>query len=67
MKKAKSLDVGVAVLEIFSISKDRKCPHCGRKMMRVPRKGWQRLMSKAVPLTKLTRWECCGDSWIVIR
>ena len=51
------------VMHFLSVRDNKVCPNCGRKMVRIHRKQWQRLLGKVVPLT---RWTCCGEKWLVV-
>lgn len=63
MYKGENLEVKDSVMETLSIRANKKCPHCGRTMVRIPRKNWHRMVSKVF---QMTRWECCGERWLVI-
>lgn len=46
----------------FGVREDMFCPRCGRRAMRIKRRGRDRLLSVFVPVI---RCECCGRSFLI--
>jgi uncharacterized protein with PIN domain len=51
------------LIGLFQVKKDRICPRCGARMMRVHRKNSDRLLSMVVPVI---RCSCCGKGYRVL-